>query len=168
MHSSFPVRTPKLQLAAEQPSTGECWIPPKKYTPCPRAKEKPKKDGRRGKIAFRIKPHTFQRCSECSNKTLHTPGDPTETEPDLPLSVWVSPMEVWVSNGLGAADLLLSTVVQQWVVILEFSQKKMSVCPSTLSSCRGILEKVSFHSYLKEKQCQRMLRLSYNCTHLTQ
>ena len=27
--SFSPVRTPKLQLAAKQPSTGECWIPPK-------------------------------------------------------------------------------------------------------------------------------------------
>ena len=37
----------KIQLAAEQPSTGECWIPPKKDTPRPRAKEKPQQDGRR-------------------------------------------------------------------------------------------------------------------------
>ena len=29
------------------------------------------------------------------------------------------------------------------------------------------LEKVSFHSYLKERQCQRMLKLPHNCTHLT-
>ena len=29
------------------------------------------------------------------------------------------------------------------------------------------LEKVSFHSNSKERQCQRMLRLSHNCTHLT-
>ena len=29
------------------------------------------------------------------------------------------------------------------------------------------LEKVSFHSNPKEKQCQRMLKLPYNCTHLT-
>ena len=29
MHSSSPARTPKLQLAAEQPLTGECWISPK-------------------------------------------------------------------------------------------------------------------------------------------
>ena len=28
----------------------------------PRAKEKPQQDGRRGEIAFRIKPHTHQRC----------------------------------------------------------------------------------------------------------
>ena len=29
------------------------------------------------------------------------------------------------------------------------------------------LEKVSFHSNHKERQCQRVLKLSYNCTHLT-
>ena len=28
-------------------------------------------------------------------------------------------------------------------------------------------EKVSFHSNPKERQCQRMLKLLYNCTHLT-
>ena len=39
MCSSSPAITPKLQLADEQPSMGECWIPPKKDTPCPRAKE---------------------------------------------------------------------------------------------------------------------------------
>ena len=68
MWSSSPVRTPKLQLAAEQPSTGKCWIPPKKDTPHPRAKEKPQKDSRRGEITFRIKPHTHQRHSKGSIK----------------------------------------------------------------------------------------------------
>ena len=29
------------------------------------------------------------------------------------------------------------------------------------------LEKVSFHSNSKERQCQRMLKLPHNCTHLT-
>ena len=29
------------------------------------------------------------------------------------------------------------------------------------------LEKVNFHSSPKERQCQRMLKLSHNCTHLT-
>ena len=29
------------------------------------------------------------------------------------------------------------------------------------------LEKVTFHSNLKERQCQGMLRLSHNCTYLT-
>ena len=29
------------------------------------------------------------------------------------------------------------------------------------------LERVSFPSYPKERQCQRMLKLPHNCTHLT-
>ena len=29
------------------------------------------------------------------------------------------------------------------------------------------LEKVSFHSKPKERQCQRMFKLPHNCTHLT-
>ena len=29
------------------------------------------------------------------------------------------------------------------------------------------LEKVSFHSNPKERQCQRMFKLTYNCTHFT-
>ena len=53
--------------------------PTKKVTPHPTAKEKPQQAGRRGKIAFRIKPHTCQRFSEDSNKTFCAPGprDPT-------------------------------------------------------------------------------------------
>ena len=45
MWSSSPVRTSKLKLAAEQPSTGECWIPPKKGTPHLKVKDKPQEDG---------------------------------------------------------------------------------------------------------------------------
>ena len=33
---SSSLRVPKLQLAAEPPSTGGCWNPPKKDTPRPR------------------------------------------------------------------------------------------------------------------------------------
>ena len=29
------------------------------------------------------------------------------------------------------------------------------------------LEKVSFHSNAKERQCQRIFKLTYNCTHFT-
>ena len=74
VHSSSPARTPKLQLAAEQPWTGKCWNPPKKDTPHPRAKEKPQQDGRRGTIAFKVKPHPRQRRLEGTNKTLRAPG----------------------------------------------------------------------------------------------
>ena len=43
MHSSPPERTPKSQLAAEQPSTGECWIPPKKKIPHVQRQRSPNK-----------------------------------------------------------------------------------------------------------------------------
>ena len=41
--------------------------------------------------------------------------------------------------------------------------------PATLddSAVATGLEKVSFHSNPKERQCQRMLKLPHNCTHLT-
>ena len=54
MLSSSLVRITKLQLAAEQLSTGECWIPPITDTPCPRAKEKPQRDGRGAKSCLFI------------------------------------------------------------------------------------------------------------------
>ena len=54
MCSFSPVRTPKLQLTAEKPLTGEYWIPPKKDTPHPRAKEEPQQDGRRGKMHLEL------------------------------------------------------------------------------------------------------------------
>ena len=44
-----------LQLTFEQQSIGESWIPPKKDTPHPRAKEKYQKDGWRGEIKYTIK-----------------------------------------------------------------------------------------------------------------
>ena len=43
------------------------------------------------------------------------------------------------------------------------------ICPANLenSAVATGLEKVSFHSNPKERQCQRMLKLLHNCTHLT-
>ena len=35
------------------------------------------------------------------------------------------------------------------------------------SALATVLEKVSFYSNPKERQCQRMLKLPHNCTHLT-
>ena len=74
-------------------------------TPCPRAKGKPQQDSRRGKITFRIKPQTHQRCSEGSNKPC------VHQDPKIPQRlrqncVWVSPVEVWVSRpGYGISPL---------------------------------------------------------------
>ena len=89
------------------------WDPLKKRHPMSKGKGEAPEDGRRGEVAFRIKPHTCQRCSEGSNKTLCTSGDPTETEPDLSLSVWTSFVEVQVSSGLPQGQGLW--VQQTWV-----------------------------------------------------
>ena len=44
-----------------------------------------------------------------------------------------------------------------------------SICQQILenSAVATGLEKVSFHSNSKERQCKRMLKLPHNCTHLT-
>ena len=47
--------------------------------------------------------------------------------------------------------------------------KVLHSMPATLENsavARG-LEKVSFHSNSKERQCQRMFKLLHNCTHFT-
>ena len=88
VHSTSPAKTPKLQFTAEQLLTGECWIPPKKGTPCLRAKEKPQQDGRRGEIVLEAN-CIPTRDSRGLKQILCEPGprDLTETEPELCLSV---------------------------------------------------------------------------------
>ena len=84
----------------------------KKDNPHPRAKEKPQKDGRRGEITFRIKPHTRQRCLEGTNKTFVSTRRP-HRDWDRPavecLSVSCRGMgQQWPAAGagaLGAANL---------------------------------------------------------------
>ena len=88
MCSSSPVRTTKPQLAAEQPSIRECWIPPKGDTLHPRAKEEAQHNGRKGTIVFNqtsYPPEMLQR-----RKTFCTPGPmerSSERDSDLPESV---------------------------------------------------------------------------------
>ena len=41
-----------------------------------------------------------------------------------------------------------------------------SICQQTWKTQQWPQEKVSFHSNPKERQCQRMLKLLHNCTHL--
>ena len=58
---------------------------------------------------------------------------------------------------------------------LKFQIRKMMLLSAALkvpanledSAVATGLEKVSFHSNPKERQCQRMLKLPHNCTHLT-
>ena len=77
-----------------------------------RAKEKPQQDGKRGKITFRIKPHTHQKHSEGSNKPC-THQDPETPHRLRQNCVWMSPEKVWVSSGLPQGQGLW--VQQTWV-----------------------------------------------------
>ena len=51
-------------------------------------------------------------------------------------------------------------------VLHSICQKKLEANLENSAVATG-LEKVSFHSNPKERQCQRMLKLPHNCTHLT-
>ena len=89
----------KIATSYWKPSTWECWTPPKKDAPCPRAKEKPQQDCRRGAIAFKIKSQTHQRHLEGTNKTLCAQG-PSErnSDPHKRLSqtcLWVFEYLLW-------------------------------------------------------------------------
>ena len=78
------------------------------------------------------------------------------------------------------AELLLCESLQtklvEWNSIWVISNPKRWCCESAALSMSANLEnsavatgleKVSFHSNPKERQCQRMLKLPHNCTHLT-
>ena len=90
-----------MPLAAEQPLTGESWIPPNKATPCTRAKEKTSKMIGGAKLCLESNPILTRDDQQTQTKPCvhQDPGTPQETEADLPLSVWVSPAEAWVSSG---------------------------------------------------------------------
>ena len=66
------------------------------------------------------------------------------------------------SEGDGIPVELFQTLKDDAVKVLH------SICQQVGNSAVATgLEKVSFHSNPKESQCQRMLKLSHNCTHLT-
>ena len=67
-----------------------------------------------------------------------------------------------VSGGDGIPDELFQILKE----MLESAALNMSVNLEN-STVATELEKVSFHSNPKERQCQRMLKLPHNCTHLT-
>ena len=61
-------------------------------------------------------------------------------------------------------QILKDDAVKANLEIWKFSNMPANLENSALATG---LEKVSFHSNLKERQCQRMLQLLHNCTHLT-
>ena len=95
-------------------------------------------------------------------KELHDPdnhdGVITHLEPDILECEVKSALESITMNKASGGDGIPVELFQ----ILEDM-------PANLENSAVVtgLEKVSFHSNPKERQCQRMLKLPHNCTHLT-
>ena len=192
---SSSARTPKSQSAAEQPSTGECGIPPRKDILRLRAKKKLQQDSRRGAIAFKIKPLTHQRRLEGANKSSwhQDPGKGAMAAcrdcarpacgcrlrgsgSSRPGGPGMGPKSSWRRSPLAPPYCCWAGDPQTGE---QFYQR--SSCTSakvlgpatdfpTWDLAKGLrkgLEKVSFHSKTKEGQCQRVLKLLHGCTHFT-
>ena len=112
----------------------------------------------------------WQEYRELYKQDLHDPhnhdGVITHLEPDILESEvkWAlgSITMNKASGGDGIPDELFQILKDDAVKVLH------SICQTNLenSAVATGLEKVSFHSNPKETQCQRMLKLPHNCTHL--
>ena len=90
----------------------------------------------------------------------------THPEPDILVSS--GPKEIWLTtNKASGGDGIPAELIQ----ILKDDAVKSAALnrPANLenSAVATGLEKVSFHSNPKERQCQRTLKLPHNCIHLT-
>ena len=113
----------------------------------------------------------WQEYTELYKKDLHDPdnhnGVITHLQPGI--------LECEVQWALGSITTNKATggdgiPVELFQILKDDTVKVLhSICQQNLenSAVATGLEKVSFHSNPKERQCQRMLKLLHNCTHLT-
>ena len=113
----------------------------------------------------------WQEYTELYKKDLHDQdkhdGVITHLEPDILESEVKWALESITTNKASGGDGIPAELFQ----ILKDDAVKVlhSICQQIWknSAVATGLEKVSFHSNPKERQCQRMLKLLHNCTHLT-
>ena len=89
----------------------------------------------------------------------------TDLEPDiLECEVrWI--LETITTNKASRGDRI---PVELFQILKDDAVKVLhSICQQIWKTQQWPQEKVSFHSNPKERQCQRMLKLLHNCTHLT-
>ena len=112
----------------------------------------------------------WQEYIELYKKDLHDPdnhnGVITHLEPDS--------LEGEVKWALRSITMNKASVgdgipVELFQILKDNAVKVLHSMPANLenSAVAPGLEKVSFHANRKERQCQRMLKLLNNCTHLT-
>ena len=117
-----------------------------------------------------IKKRWQEYTEELYKKELHDPdthnGVITHSEPDILECEVKWALESITMNKASEGD---GIPVELFQILKDDAVKvQHSICQQfgKLSSATG-LEKVSFHSNLKEEQCLRMFKLPHNCTHLT-
>ena len=118
-----------------------------------------------------IKKRWQEYAEELYKKDLHDPdnhdGVISHLEPDILECEVKWALESITMNKASGGDGIPVELFQ----ILKDDAVKVphSIMPANLenSAVATGLEKVSFHSNPKERQCHRMLKLPHNCTHLT-
>ena len=106
---------------------------------------------------------------ELYKRDLHDPDNHdaviTHLEPDILECKVRWALRSITMNKASGGDGLLVELFQ----ILKYDAKKMLHIASKFGKLNSghRTGKVSFHSNHKERQCQRMLKLPHNCTHLT-
>ena len=90
----------------------------------------------------------------------------TDVEPDILECEVKWALENITMNKASGGD---GIPVELFQILKDYSVKYAVNMPANLenSAVATGLEKVSFHSNPKERQCQRILKLPHNCTHLT-
>ena len=117
-------------------------------------------------IKKRRQEYTEEPCKKDLHDQDNHDGVITRPEPDIPECEvkWAlgSITTNKTSGGDGIPLELFQILKDDAVIVLQ------SICQQTWKTAVATgLEKVSFHSNPKERQCQRMLKLPHNCTHLT-
>ena len=109
--------------------------------------------------------NTQKNCTKKIYMTHHD-GVITHLEPDI--------LECEVKRALGSITTNKASggdgiLVELFQILKDDAVKVLHSMTANLenSAVATGLEKVSFHSNPKERQCQRMLKLLHNCTHLT-
>ena len=79
-----------------------------------------------------------------------------------------------INKGKGHYIMIRGSIQEEDIKLIDIytpsiGEKAALNMPTNLENSAVVtgLEKVSFHSNPKERQCQRMLKLPHNCTHLT-
>ena len=117
-----------------------------------------------------IKKRWQEYTEELYKKDLHDPnnhnGVITNLEPDILECEVKWALESITINKASGGD---GIPVELFQILKDDALKVLhSICQHIWKTAVAMgLEKVSFHSNPKERQCQRMLRLPHNCTHLT-